>query len=238
MTEPGVRIEPPGVGSDSAASLAAPRLGPGGLAGAVPGAGAAGGGAAGRRPVSRYNVANLLTFFRLVLVVPFVLALFADGGHQLGWRIVATALFVAAALTDKLDGTLARRYGWVTELGKFADPLADKALTGAALIGLSLLHLVPWWLTVLVVVREVVVTVLRSVLARIAVIPASRGGKLKTLLLSVGLGLVLLPFADHGVVHGIGIAVLVAAAVVSTATGVDYVLAGRRLRRTGRSPRG
>lgn len=184
-----------------------------------------------RRPVSRLNAANILTFVRLVLVAPFVLALFAGGGHRVGWRLVATALFVVASVTDRLDGQLARRHGWVTDLGTFADPLADKALTGSALVGLSILHLVPWWLTMLVVVREVLITVLRSVLARIAAIPASRGGKLKTLLLTVGLGLVLLPVADAGVVHGVGLAVLVAAAVVSTVTGVEYVIAGRRLYR-------
>jgi CDP-diacylglycerol--glycerol-3-phosphate 3-phosphatidyltransferase len=179
--------------------------------------------------VSRWNIANLLTMIRLVLVLPFVLALFAAGGHSTGWRALATALFTVAALTDRFDGQVARRYGWVTDLGKFVDPLADKALTGSALIGLSVLGLVPWWLTVVIVVREVLVTVLRSVLARIAAMPATRGGKLKTLLLTVGLGLVLLPFGAHGVVHGVGIAVLVLAAVVSTVTGVDYVLAGRRL---------
>lgn len=179
--------------------------------------------------VSRWNIANILTLSRLVLVVPFVLALFAGGGHAVGWRVVATALFTAAALTDRFDGQLARRYGWVTDLGKFADPLADKALTGAALIGLSILDLVPWWLTVVIVIREVLVTALRSAMARIAAMPASRGGKLKTLLLTIGLGLVLLPFAAHGVVHAAGIAVLLAAAVVSTVTGIDYALRGRRL---------
>jgi len=184
-----------------------------------------------RRRVSRLNAANILTLVRLVLVVPFVLALFAGGGHRVDWRLAATALFVVAAVTDRLDGQLARRHGWVTDLGTFADPLADKALTGSALVGLSILHLVPWWLTVVVVVREVLITVLRSVLARIAAIPASRGGKLKTLLLTVGLGLVLLPVADAGVVHGVGLGVLVAAAAVSTVTGVEYVIAGRRLYR-------
>lgn len=178
---------------------------------------------------SRWNVANVLTLFRLVLVVPFVLALFAGGGSSVGWRVAATVLFTVAALTDRFDGQLARRHGWVTDLGKFADPLADKALTGAALIGLSILHLVPWWLTVVIVVREAAVTVLRSALVRTVAMPASRGGKLKTLLLSIGLGLVLLPFAAHGGVHAVGIVVLLVAALVSTVTGIDYALRGRRL---------
>lgn len=187
------------------------------------------------RPASRWNIANLLTGFRLVLVVPFLLALFARGGHDPGWRLIATALFAVAAITDRFDGQLARRYGWVTDLGKFADPLADKALTGGASIGLSLLGVVPWWLTVVVLVRELFVTVLRSVLARTAAMPASRGGKLKTLLLAVGLGLLLLPFGVHSAVHWVGIAVLVAAAVVSTVTGVDYTFRARTLARAART---
>lgn len=181
-------------------------------------------------PVSRWNVANLLTGLRFLLVVPFGLVLFAAGGHATGWRVAATAVFVFASATDRIDGQVARRYGLVTDLGAFADPLADKVLTGTALIGLSVLGDLTWWLTVVIVVREVAVTAIRSAVARIAVIPASKGGKAKTVLLSVGLALVIAPIG--GVVRLAGIVALVAAAVVSTATGVDYAMRATRLVRS------
>lgn len=181
-------------------------------------------------PVSRWNVANLLTGLRLLLVVPFGLVLFAAGGHATGWRVAATAVFVFASATDRIDGQVARRYGLVTDLGAFADPLADKVLTGTALIGLSLLGDLTWWLTVVIVVREVAVTAIRSAVARIAVIPASRGGKAKTVLLTIGLTLVLVPIG--GAVRVAGVVALAAAAVVSTATGVDYAMRATRLVRS------
>ncbi len=181
-------------------------------------------------PVSRWNVANLLTGLRFLLVIPFGLALFAAGGHTAGWRVAATALFVLASATDRLDGQVARHYGLVTDLGAFADPLVDKVLTGTALIGLALLGDLTWWLAVVIVVREVAVTAMRSAVARIAVIPASAGGKAKTVLLTVGLTLVLLP--TGGGVRVTGVVALVAAAVVSTVTGVDYGLRAARLVRS------
>ena len=181
-------------------------------------------------PVSRWNIANLLTGVRFLLVVPFGLVLFAADGHATGWRVAATALFVVASATDRVDGQVARRYGLVTDLGAFADPLADKVLTGTALVGLSLLGDLTWWLTVVVLVREVAVTVIRSAVARIAVIPASRGGKAKTVLLTIGLTLVLLPIG--GAVHVVGVVALTAAAVVSTLTGVDYAMRAIRLVRS------
>ena len=174
-------------------------------------------------PVSLWNIANLLTGLRLLLVLPFGLVLFAAGGHATGWRVAAAAVFVVASATDRVDGQVARRYGLVTDLGAFVDPLADKVLTGTALVGLSLLGDVTWWLTVLIVVREVAVTAIRSAVARIAVIPASKGGKAKTVLLTVGLTLVILP---------IGGVVLTAAAIVSTITGVDYAMRAARLVRS------
>lgn len=183
-----------------------------------------------RAEVSRWNAANLLTLVRFLLVLPFGLLLAAGDGHRTGWRLAATALFVVASATDRVDGQVARRYGLVTDLGKFADPLADKVLTGTALIGLSLLGDVPWWLTVLVLVRELWVTVLRSAVARIAVIAASRGGKAKTVLLTVAITVLLLPVG--GAVRSAGLVALVAAAVVSTATGVDYTLRAVRLVRS------
>ncbi len=180
--------------------------------------------------VSRLNAANLLTLARFLLVLPFGLVLFAHGGHSTGWRVAAAAVFVFASATDRIDGQVARRYGLVTDLGKFADPLADKVLTGTAMVGLSLLGDLWWWLTVVVLVREIAVTVIRSAVARIAVIPASRGGKAKTVLLSVGITLLLVPLG--GPVRVAGLVALVAAAIVSTLTGVDYAARAARLVRS------
>ena len=149
---------------------------------------------AGQPPL--LNIANMLTGVRLLLVPVFLVALFVDGGTDTGWRLVAFAVFVVAALTDRLDGELARRRGLVTAFGTMVDPIADKALIGSALIGLSLLGLVPWWATVLIMGREIGVTMLRLWVLRHGVIPASRGGKAKTFVQSLAIGLFLLPLPD------------------------------------------
>jgi CDP-diacylglycerol--glycerol-3-phosphate 3-phosphatidyltransferase len=127
------------------------------------------------------NIANVLTGVRLVLVPVFLAMLFVGDGHETFWRIAAFVVFAVAVITDRFDGALARSYGMVTEFGKLADPIADKALIGAALIGLSMIGDLPWWVTVVIMVREVGITALRFAVLRRGVIPASRGGKLKTL---------------------------------------------------------
>jgi CDP-diacylglycerol--glycerol-3-phosphate 3-phosphatidyltransferase len=182
-------------------------------------------------PASAWNIANALTVFRLALVPVFVLALFAGGGHDKAWRVVAWAIFAVASVTDRIDGDIARKRGLVTEFGKLADPIADKALIGAALIGLSLLHDLPWWITVVMLVREIGVTALRFWVIRHGVIPASRGGKLKTLLQAVATGLfVLIPIGSW--LKPVAWTFMVAAVIVALATGVDYVARAVRLRRT------
>lgn len=181
-------------------------------------------------PASAWNIANALTVLRLVLVPVFVVALFAHGGHDTGWRVLAWAIFAIASVTDRIDGDIARKRGLVTEFGKLADPIADKALIGAALIGLSLLDDLPWWITVVMLVREVGVTGLRFWVIRHGVIPASRGGKLKTLLQAVGTGLfVLLPIGSW--IKPIAWTFMIAAVVVALLTGVDYIARALRLRR-------
>ena len=178
--------------------------------------------AAATSPTARLvNVANLLTTIRLALVPVFLVALFADGGYETRWRIAAFVVFAVAMVTDRFDGELARNYGMITEFGKLADPIADKALLGAALIGLSLLHELPWWVTVLILVREVGITVLRFVVLHHGVIPASRGGKLKTLVQAVAIGLFIVPLP--GVWHIVAIATMVVAVVLTVVTGIDYV---------------
>lgn len=176
------------------------------------------------------NVANGLTLLRLLLVPVFVALLLANGGHSNGWRIWASVAFVVATVTDFIDGDLARSRGLVTDVGKVADPIADKALTGAALIGLSSLGDLPWWVTVVILVREIGVTGLRFFVIRHGVIPASRGGKAKTLLQNLAIGLYLLPLT--GAAASVRFWLLGVAVVVTIATGVDYVARAMHLRRT------
>ncbi len=176
--------------------------------------------------VSVVNVANILTGLRIVLVPVFLVALFVGDGHETYWRIVAFGIFTVAVITDRFDGAIARSYGMVTEFGKLADPIADKALIGAALVGLSLLGDLPWWVTVVILAREVGVTILRFAVLRGGVIPASRGGKLKTLVQSVAIGLFVLPLTGAWLT---GAWVFMWAAIVLTlVTGADYVVSAVR----------
>lgn len=179
---------------------------------------------------SVWNVANGLTVLRLVLVPVFAWLLFRDDGDDVTGRLLATAVFTVAILTDRFDGDIARKHNLVTNFGKIADPIADKALTGTAFVGLSLLGELPWWVTVVVMVREVGVTLLRFWVIRYGVMPASRGGKLKTVLQSVALGLYLLPWQDVAVLHWSAVVVMVAAVVVTVVTGVDYIRRAVRLK--------
>jgi CDP-diacylglycerol--glycerol-3-phosphate 3-phosphatidyltransferase len=177
------------------------------------------------------NIANALTLLRLLLVPVFAVALFHHDGKDTTWRVIATAIFAVASLTDRIDGDVARRRGLVTEVGKLADPIADKALIGTALVGLSALDVLPWWVTIVVLVREVGVTLLRFWVIRQGVIPASRGGKLKTLVQSIAIGLYLLPL--DGVLAGLAACVMAAAVLLTVVTGADYVARAIALRRAG-----
>ncbi|MFC0315238.1 CDP-diacylglycerol--glycerol-3-phosphate 3-phosphatidyltransferase [Gordonia phosphorivorans] len=176
------------------------------------------------------NVANGLTVFRIVLVPVFLVVLFVADGTETPWRIAAFVIFAVAAITDQLDGRIARSWGLVTDFGKLADPIADKALIGAALLGLSVLGSVPWWVTVVILVRELGVTLLRLWVVRHGVIAASQGGKIKTLLQSVGCGLLVLPLT--GVAFDVALWILYAAVAVTVLTGLDYVWRATVLRRT------
>jgi len=134
------------------------------------------------------------------------------------------------SILDGVDGELARRRSLITDFGKIADPIADKALIGAALVGLSTLAELAWWITVVVLVREVGVTLLRFFVIRHGVMPASRGGKLKTLMQAVAIGLLVLPLG--GWLHDGALVVMYIAVAVTMVTGVDYVQRALRLRRT------
>ena len=180
------------------------------------------------------NVANGLTLLRLLLVPVFGWALLHDHGSDTTWRLVAFVVFAVASATDRLDGDLARRRGLVTDVGKMADPIVDKALTGTALVGLSALDLLPWWVTVVILARELGITLLRFWVIRHGVIPASRGGKYKTFLQTVAIGLYLLPLQDWLATAAAW--VMGAALLLTVATGVDYVVRALALRRAARSP--
>jgi CDP-diacylglycerol--glycerol-3-phosphate 3-phosphatidyltransferase len=182
--------------------------------------------------VSTWNMANGLTTLRILLIPVFVVVLFHGDGHQPGWRILTTVVFAVASITDRFDGEIARRRGIVTEFGKLADPIADKALVGAALIGLSVLGELPWWITLVMLGREVGVTLLRFWVIRHGVMPASRGGKVKTMLQTVAIGLYLLPLS--GWPHIVAEIVLFAAVALALITGIDYVGRALKLRRARR----
>lgn len=192
-------------------------------------------------PPGNLNIANVLTGFRVVLVPVVAWLLLLHGGHDPLLRLGAFGAFVLASITDSIDGELARRRNLVTDFGKVADPIADKLLLGTVLVALSSLGEVPWWITVLILVRELGVTLLRFWVIRYGVIAASPGGKLKTTLQIVAMGLYLLPLASwssgalEAVLHGTAFAVLLAATAVTVVTGVDYVVRAVRLRRAGRA---
>ena len=170
------------------------------------------------------NVANALTVLRLLLV-PLFVVLLLEGGT--GWRIAAFAVFLVASVTDVLDGRIARRRGLITDFGKIADPIADKALTGAALVTLSAQGELPWWVTAVILARELGVTGLRFWVIRHGVIAASRGGKIKTLLQVLAICLYVLP-GTPDIVRAVVMGLAVVATVV---TGADYAIRAVRLHR-------
>ncbi|QVQ53640.1 CDP-diacylglycerol--glycerol-3-phosphate 3-phosphatidyltransferase [Spiractinospora alimapuensis] len=186
-------------------------------------------GATAPRPVPILNIANLLTLARLVLVPLFVVCMFLDDPI---WRFVAFAVFVVASITDRIDGELARRRNLVTDFGKVADPIADKALTGAALVVLSVLGELWWAVTIAILVREWGITALRFAVIRYGVIPASRGGKLKTVLQVVAISVYLFPLPEPFAI--VAHVTMGAALAVTLITGLDYVVQAFRLWRGSR----
>ncbi|MEU3615270.1 CDP-diacylglycerol--glycerol-3-phosphate 3-phosphatidyltransferase [Streptomyces sp. NPDC006872] len=187
--------------------------------------------AAAVNQASVWNIANFLTMLRLILVPGFVALMLADGGYDPAWRSLAWAAFAIAMITDLFDGHLARTYDLVTDFGKIADPIADKAIMGAALICLSSLGDLPWWVTIVILGRELGITLLRFLVIRYGVIPASRGGKLKTLTQGVAVGMYVL--ALTGWLATLRWWVMAAAVVLTVLTGLDYVRQAIVLRRQG-----
>jgi CDP-diacylglycerol--glycerol-3-phosphate 3-phosphatidyltransferase len=181
-----------------------------------------------------WNVANVVTMARVALVPVFAWLFLLD---TTGSRVGAAVVFVVAALTDPVDGYLARSRGLVTDFGKIADPIADKALTMTALVLLSSDGTVPWWVTIVIIVRELGITLLRFVMVRREVMAASSGGKLKTILQLTFIAVLLVPWAvlvpaDLARAIDVGARlVMLAAVVVTVVTGLDYVRSAVRIAR-------
>ncbi|KAA1420621.1 CDP-diacylglycerol--glycerol-3-phosphate 3-phosphatidyltransferase [Mumia zhuanghuii] len=192
--------------------------------------------ASGEAP-SNYNIANALTVLRIAFVPLFGWLLLIDGGGDTTLRLAAWAVFVVAMATDRIDGNLARSRGLITDFGKIADPIADKALTGMAFVGLSIIGALPWWVTIVVLVREWGITVMRFAVIRYGVMPASRGGKLKTVLQAVALGAYIFPIEALLPDWMMWIAYLSmgAAVLVTVVTGFDYVAQAVRMVREAKS---
>ncbi len=194
----------------------------------------------GAPKVSNWNVPNALTTLRIVMVPFFGYALLVDDGQSSGWRWIAYLLFGLAMITDKIDGDLARKHNLETDFGKIADPIADKALTGMAFVGLSLIGELWWWITILVLLREWGITLMRVWLIRTGVVlPAGRGGKLKTTVQTIALGLLVAPLLMlpggwepvGDFLWGVGVAAMAVAVALTVLTGLDYVRDTMRARR-------
>lgn len=181
---------------------------------------------------SNWNLPNALTTLRIVLVPFFAWALLVDGGESGTWRSVAWVIFAVAMITDKVDGDIARARNLVTDFGKIADPIADKALMGTALVILSALGELSWWVTIVILIRELGITLLRFWVLKYGVIAASQGGKLKTFLQGFAILFYLIPTSAEWW-HWVSVVTMAAALVLTVVTGVDYVVRAVRLRLSG-----
>ena len=184
---------------------------------------------------SKWNVPNVLTVIRIILVPVYVVLMFM-GPDDFTWRLWATIVFVLAMLTDVADGNIARKYNLVTDFGKLWDPVADKALTGAAFVSLSILGELPWFFTVLILLREWGITWVRAAIAKYGIMAANKGGKAKTLtqtfaLILFSLNLAFLP----GPLQVVAWALMWAALLLTVVTGLDYLRHAWLIRQKGRA---
>jgi CDP-diacylglycerol--glycerol-3-phosphate 3-phosphatidyltransferase len=192
----------------------------------------------GDTKASNGNIANIITVIRILLVPVFIWLLFLDEGTDGVWRWIATALFVLAIATDGVDGHLARGRNLVTNVGIILDPIADKLLIGGALVSLSILGDLWWWVTIVILVRELGITVFRFIVIRQRVIPASKGGKLKTVFQSVAISVFLAPLQALFSFSAVAVTiitwfdwtVMAIALVLTVYSGIDYLLQFRRVR--------
>ena len=175
---------------------------------------------------SNWNLPNALTVLRILGVPVFLWLLLQEGGEDAGWRWWAFGVFALLMITDKIDGDLARSRNLVTDFGKIADPIADKALMIGALVGLNIIELLPWWITAIIVVRELGITLWRVVqLRRGNVVPASKGGKLKTVAQSLAVALFLMPLAW---LFWSAWIVMIIAVAITVVTGIQYIVDSRK----------
>ena len=192
---------------------------------------------AGDTPASTGNVANIITVVRILMAPVFIWLLLADDG-ELGYlRYIAAGLFVLAIVTDTVDGILARRQNLVTDFGKILDPIADKVLIGGALVALSILGELWWWVTIVILIREFGITIFRFAVIRTRVIPAVASGKLKTVMQAVGISLLLFPFWTlvGQWEHWVGWVVMAVALVLTVVSGIDFVVKYRQQNRVAAS---
>jgi len=195
----------------------------------------------GQTPASTGNVANIITVVRILLAPVFIWLLLSDrygaDDHEFGvMRYLAAGLFILAIATDSVDGLLARRQNLITDFGKLLDPIADKILIGGALIALSMLGELWWWVTIVILAREVGITVFRLAVVRDRVIPASRSGKLKTIVQAVAVSFYLVPvwllLGDW--MHWFNAVLMGVAVIVTVVSGVEYLVNAVRYSRSER----
>lgn len=179
----------------------------------------------GDTPASTANIANIITVARILLAPVFIWLLLLDNGQMGIIRYVAAALFIVAIVTDAVDGYLARDRNLVTDVGIILDPIADKILTGGALVALSILAELPWAITIIIVAREFGITIFRFAVLSKVVVPASRGGKLKTIVQAVAISLFLVPLSSvlGQWVEWVNWAVMAIAVLLTVYTGLEYL---------------
>lgn len=179
---------------------------------------------------SNFNVPNVLTSLRILVIPLFAWLVLRSESQHTSWMLWSLACFVALMITDKLDGDIARAKNLITDFGKIADPIADKALISTALICLNITGSLPIWITVVILVREIGITIWRMFeLRKGNVVPASKGGKLKTVLQTIAVALYLVP--PPGIFHYIALAVMLVAVVVTAVTGVQYIVDSMKLKK-------
>ncbi|MBX3094750.1 MAG: CDP-diacylglycerol--glycerol-3-phosphate 3-phosphatidyltransferase [Cryobacterium sp.] len=186
----------------------------------------------GDTPASTGNIANIITIVRILMVPAFVWLLLTDAGQLGPMRYIAAVLFIVAIATDSVDGSLARRRNLITDFGKILDPIADKLLIGSALVCLSILGELWWWVTALILLREFGITLYRMVALRKRVIPASSGGKLKTIFQAVAISFYLVPtwLLLGEWMHWLNAALMAIAVVLTLWSGIQYLVAAYRFK--------
>ncbi len=182
---------------------------------------------------SPWNLPNTITIVRIGFAPIFFVLLLIDGGADGAARWIAALLFIVGIATDGIDGHIARSRGIVTDLGKLLDPIADKILTGAAFVGLSILGELPWWITLVVLLREIGITVHRMIIRHENVVAAAWMGKLKTVLQAVALSFALVPLwiLLGEWIHWVNGVTMALAVILTIASGIDYVVTALRGRR-------